>query len=237
MTAVVQSKVHEASASRAGILDFAQRKGIRRLCHFTRLSSLREMINDRCIKPSVALRPEQIIDSERYDRLRDHVCCSIMFPNVFLLNQHAEDMDDWCVLLLRHSLLGEPGVQFCPVNAATKSGEFVEPGLAGLEALYRDEVRLGSRHWKRGPSQPKSVPTDNQAEVLIPGTVPLDAAYEVVVASRIAHGHGQGLLRGWPPELGRRPELRTEELMFRKEAYYEYKLLPDPIPVSQGGEN
>ena len=228
--------VREASSTGANILDFAKRNGIRRLCHFTRLSSLRDMVNDRCIKPSVALRPAQIIDSERYDQLRDHVCRSIMFPNVFLLNKHAKDMNDWCVLMLRRSLLGQPGVLFCPVNAATKSGEFVEPGLAGLESLYGDEVRLGNRHWKRGPSQPKSVPTDNQAEVLIPGKVPLDAAYEIVVASDIAQGQVQAILRGWPPELGRRPELRTEERMFRKEAYYEHKLLPDPIPVSHREE-
>ena len=29
---------------------------------------------------------------------------------------------------------------------------------------------------------------------------------------------------------------RAIHWMFRKEAYYEHKLLPDPIPVSQDGE-
>ena len=80
------------------------------------------------------------------------------------------------------------------------------------------------------------MPTDNQAEVLLPGAIGLDAAYEIVVASGTAHGHVQAMLRSWPPELGRRPEVRIEERMFRKEAYYEHNLLPDPIPVSQGGE-
>ena len=228
--------VREASNTRARILDFARRTGIRRLCHFTRLSSLRDMVNDGCIKPSAALRADQVIDRERYDQLRGHVCCSIMFPNVFLLNQHATDINDWCVLLLSPLLLGEPGVLFCPVNAATKSGDFVESGLAGLESLYGDEIRLGSRHWRRGPSQPKSVPTDNQAEVLIRGEISLDAVYEIVVASDIAQARVQAILRGWPLELEPPPELRTEERMFRKEAYYEHKLLPDPIPVSHGEE-
>ena len=224
--------VQECSSGDAGIIDFAKRNGIRRLCHFTRLSSLRAMVKDRCIKPSIELLPEQVNDEERYDQRRGHVCCSIMFPNVFLLNEHARDMSDWCVLLLGRSLLGQPGVLFCPVNAATKSGEFVKPGLAGLESLYGDEVRLGNRHWRRGPRQPRSVPTDNQAEVLIPGRVPLDAVFEIVVASDAAERQLQGILRDWPPALGPPPERRTEQRMFRREAYYEYKLLPDPIPVS-----
>ena len=228
--------IRDASSSDAGILDFAKRIGIRRLCHFTRLSSLRDIVHDRCIKPSVELRPEQINDSERYDQLRDHVCCSIMFPNVFLLNEYAKDLSDWCVLILRGSLLGQPDVLFCAVNAATKFGELVEPGLAGLESLYRNEVRLGNRHWRRSPNQPKSVPTDNQAEVLIPGRIPLDAIDEIVVVSDVAQGQVQDLSRDWPPEVGQRPRLRTEGRMFRKEAYYEHKLLPDPIPISLSEE-
>ena len=228
--------VREASSDDASILDFAKRNGIRRICHFTRLSSLRDMVNDRCIKPSADLRPEQVNDSERFDRLRDHVCCSIMFPNVFLLNEYAIDLSDWRVLLLRASLLGQPGVLFCPVNAATRSGEFVRPGLAGLQSLFGDEVRLGNRHWRRAPRQPQWVPTDNQAEVLIPGQVPLDAVYEIVVASAAAQGRVEDILRDWPPESGLRPARRTEARMFRKDAYYEHNLLPDPIPVSHGEE-
>ena len=224
--------LEESSRGDASIIDFAKRNGIRRLCHFTRISSLRGMVTDRCIKPSNELRPEQVNDGERYDQLRDHVCCSVMFPNVFLLNEYARDVSDWCVLLLGRSLIGQPGVLFCPVNAATKFGEFVMPGLAGLESLYGDEVRLGNRHWRRGPRQPKSVPTDNQAEVLIPGRVPLDAVDEIVVASDIAGSQVRGILRDWPLALGPPPERRTEPRMFRKEAYYEHKLLPDPIPVS-----
>lgn len=171
-----------------GIRDFAKRKRIQRLCHFTRLSSLPGMIKDRCIKPSDQLRPEQIVDSERFDQLPDHVCCSIMFPNVFLLNKHvnkhATDVSDWCVLLLKRTLLWQQGAKFCPVNAATKSGEFVKPGLAGLESLYNKEVRQGNKFLKRGPCQPDSVPTDNQAEVLIPGGVDLAAVREGSLRSR-----------------------------------------------------
>lgn len=81
-----------------------------------------------------------------------------------------------------------------------------------------------------------SVPTNNQAEVLIPGRVPLDAVYEIVVASDAAKGRVRDILRDWPPELGPRPERRTEARMFRKEAYYEYQLLPDPVPVSRSEE-
>lgn len=181
------------------VLGLAEELRVRRLCHFTRLESLRLMIEDGCIKPSVEPAPDRVNDQDRFDGHLDHVCCSITYPNVYLLTTFAkDDLDAWCVLLLKRELLGEPGVRFCPVNAATANGQYVQDGPPGLKALFAEEVRVGNRPSKRAPRQPRSVPTDNQAEVLVPGRVSLAFLFQVVVASSAGRDRAEAILNRWP---------------------------------------
>ncbi|MYB37537.1 MAG: DUF4433 domain-containing protein [Gammaproteobacteria bacterium] len=215
------------------VLGLAKKRRIRRLCHFTRLESLRLMIEDRCIKPSTEVGPDWVNDKDRYDGHLGHVCCSITYPNVYLLNQFAkDDLDAWCVLLLKCDLLGEPGVRFCPVNAATANGQYVQGGALGFMTLFEEEVRVGNRPRKRTPRQPASVPTDNQAEVLVPGRVSLTFLLEVVVASNAGLDRAGAALRRWPSFWGMpKPQVRLEERMFRPEVYWDLKLFSDPLPL------
>lgn len=191
------------------------------------------MVEDHCIKPSADLPPNLVNDSNRFDGHRGHVCCSITYPNVYLLNQFAkDDLDAWCVLLLKRELLGEPGVRFCPVNAATANGEYVQDGYLGLKALFAEEVRVGNRPPKRAPRQPRSVPTDNQAEVLVPGQVSLAFVFEIVVASDAGRERVEAILKHWPSTRGTsKPCVRFEDRMFRKDAYWDSKLFSDPLPL------
>ena len=219
-----------------GIRRFADERRIPRLCHFTRLSSLRGIVRHGGIRPSAELRVDQVNDPERFDRHVGYVCCSVTFPNVYLLREFAgPNLNAWCVLLLGRDLLWQPGVLFCPVNAATAAGAFIDEGLPGLEALYVEEIAVGNRRWRRGPQQPLSATTDNQAEVLVPGEIPLASIQEIVVPTDRAHEEATDVLDGWPS--GRRsPKLRIEGRMFRPDAYWGGGLFADRLPVSGEGD-
>ena len=196
------------------------------------------MVEDGCIKPSSELERGQVNDESRYDGHRGYVCCSITYPNVYLLNRFAQggDIGDWCILLLKPDLLGESGVHFCPINAATESGRYVKDGPSGLEALFDEEIRAGNRPSKRSTRQPRSVTTDNQAEVLVPGQISLGSVFEIVVASNAVRCRAEAMLKPWHPEW-RRPEVRSEDRMFRPEAYWDAKLFSDPLPLSSAEED
>lgn len=190
------------------------------------------MVVDGCIKASANLPSNLVNDPLRADGHQAFVCCSVTYPNVFLLNKFAENLNDWCVLLLAPELLKEPSIRFCPVNAASEWGRFVQEGPTGFEALYEVEVVSGSRRFKRTSSQPKSVPTDNQAEVLVHGSVPLALVFEIVLPSNAAQKCAQLILSEWSPAL-KPPALRVESRMFRRESYWESGLLPDPLPIDE----
>ena len=220
-------------ATSTAVLEVAKGLRVRRLCHFTRLESLRLMVEDRCIKPSTELAPDLVNDPSRFDAHRGYVCLSVTYPNVFLLNQFAGDeVEAWCVLMLRRDLLAEPGVRFCPINAATANGRYVRDGAQGFQALFEEEIRFGNRPSKRNPHQPRSVPTDNQAEVLVPGRVSLAFLLQIVVASNATLDRTEATLTRWPSISGMpKPQVRLEERMFRPEVYWKQNLFSDPLPL------
>lgn len=219
-------------ATGAAVLQVVKGLRVRRLCHFTRLESLRLMVEDRCIKPSAELAPDLVNDASRFDAHHGYVCLSVTYPNVFLLNQFAgDDVEAWCVLMLRPDLFAEPGIRFCPINAATANGRYVRDGPQGVQALFEEEIRFGNRPSKRNPRQPRSVPTDNQAEVLFPGRVPLAFVFEIVAASDAGRERVEATLKHWPSTRETpKPGVRLEERMFRPEVYWELKLFSDPLP-------
>ena len=215
------------------ILQLARQRGIKRLCHFTRLSSLKQIVTDDCIRASANLPIDLVNDPLRADGHQAFVCCSITYPNVFLLNEFAKNnIDDWCVLLLAPNLLKESGVRFCPVNAASKWGRMVQEGPAGFEALYQVKVVSGSRLFRRTSRQPKSVPTDNQAEVLVPGSVPLAHIFEVVLPSSAAGLRAEAVVSEWPAAKSP-PRLRVESRMFQRHSYWDAGLFPDQVPIDE----
>ena len=96
------------------ILDHVARRDITRLVHFTRAESLKEIIQDqeiasiwrlRCRNRTVATN-----DLKRLDGHLDYVCCSVEYPNVYVLDRYSEENPDrqWVVLFLHPVLLGLP---------------------------------------------------------------------------------------------------------------------------------
>ena len=214
----------------ADIPELARQRGIRRLCHFTYLSSLRQVIADGCIKASAELPLDQVNDRTRADGHREYVCCSVTYPNVFLLDKFAKNLNDWCILLLRPELLGEAGIRFCAVNAASGWGRHVGEGPIAFDALFLDEVESGKRLLKRTARQPKSVPTDNQAEVLVPGSVPISFVFEIVLRSDVAYKETHSIIGNWPSTVAP-PALRVESRMFSIQSYWDSGLFSDPLPI------
>lgn len=169
-----------------------QRK-ITRLCHFTPSRNLR-----RIFKSPIGLLSTDLLrdlnkkfvltDTKRLDGHRDHVCCSVQYPNSWYLQKATERGDctsDWVVLLLCPSYLWMEGTLFCDTNAATEKGGRIRAGLKGFKALFADEVAVPGRaaHRTRA-SKPDCVPTDGQAEVLIPHLVRRDTIIGLVVRSK-----------------------------------------------------
>ena len=167
----------------------AIQRGITRLCHFTPSRNLAHIMSDAGgVLASRHLEDDESAifnptDKDRLDGYPDHVCCSIQYPNAWYFRKaRASDtlFLDWVVLLIRAHYLWQPGAKFCPRNAAAGYGRLVRCGLAGFDALFADSVE-GRETYSRGPKHPDWLPTDEQAEVLIPDQVGFGDVYGFVV--------------------------------------------------------
>ena len=160
----------------ASIKASAVRRGITRLCHFTPSRNLGHIAEDHLgILASKHLREDEKAifnptDSERLDGYPDHVCCSIQYPNAwYFIKARGRELlfRDWVVLLIKSHYLWYAGAKFCPRNAAAEHGRLVDEGAEAFEALFAETVE-GTHTYRRGRYHPAFLPTDQQAEVLIP---------------------------------------------------------------------
>ena len=176
----------------AAIRERAEARGITRLCHFTPSRNLVHIAADRTGVLSTARletderRVFNPTDPQRRDGFPGHVCCSIQYPNAWYFRK-ARGKDrlfrDWVVLLIRPRYLWDSGTKFCPRNAAAGRGKDVREGLAAFESLYAPVVRgTKGRVYRRLSAHPPWLPTDQQAEVLIPDRVEHDDLLGVAVA-------------------------------------------------------
>lgn len=155
-------------------------RGIHRLCHFTPSRNLAHMLsNGHGILASSHLRDDERAvfnptDLKRWDGHRNHVCCSIEFPNAWFFRsaRGAEQLfPDWVVLYLDPHYLWEQGTKFSPSNASRDCGAHVAEGLDAFRGLFAACVE-GKESFVRGEAHPSYLPTDQQAEVLVPDRVP-----------------------------------------------------------------
>lgn len=171
-----------------------QRRGITRLCHLTpsrklgHILSSPEGILSRYRLEQTAPEVLDANDPARLDGYLDYVNCSVEYPNTWYYRRVKERdplFVDWVALLLRPELLWHPGTLFCPTNAAAQRGALVRGGLEGFLALFAQEV-VGARGKKirRSSQMLPCCPTDDQAEVLIPVSVPRSMIEAVAVGSR-----------------------------------------------------
>lgn len=135
-------------------------------------------------------------DAVRLDGRQDCINLSIERINLYLFNvfrrkfeERFGDNEPWCVIEIDPSVMLMPGVVFARANAASSSvkASGTAPGLTGLMALYADRVvtpkRYGTRVDERAPDLPLACPTSIQAEVMVPGTIPLSKVIGLVFAN------------------------------------------------------
>lgn len=167
----------------------ASRRGITRLCHFSPSRNLAHILSGRQgILASRHLNADETAilnptDKLRWDGYRDHVCCSIQCPNAWYLSKARQDetlFKDWVVILVDARYLWQIGTMFCPRNAAAGRGRFVDSGREAYERLFASVVE-GTLTFRRGPAHPAFLPTDEQAEVLIPDRITIPDLLGVVV--------------------------------------------------------
>ena len=180
------------------IFDEIHRRRITRLCHFTRISSLRHIGEAEGLLSTSALyetkRTFYPTDSERYDGHPTHICCSIQYPNLRylkrLIESGAATTPHWAILLLDPELLARVDTGFCPVNASERSGARVSSGLEAFQSMFAQRVhsfaRSGTKEFKRSDRHLPSCPTTIQAEVLIAERIPSNSITGVVVSSPAA---------------------------------------------------
>lgn len=159
----------------------ATQRGITRLCHFTPSRNLVHIATD----PQGVLASQHLqdddkavfnpTDAHRFDGFPDHVCCSIEYPNAWYFRKaRGQDrvFNDWVVLFIKPHHLWAPGTRFCQRNAAANSGRNAREGAEAFDGMFAPSV-IGAydRSYTRSSSHPDFLPTDEQAEVLIPDRV------------------------------------------------------------------
>jgi len=188
----------DAPIDRRDFLYEIQQRGVSRLCHFTPIGSLRQITADGNLYSTAWLRERnpnfQGTDPERYDGYRDHVCCSVQYPNLRylrrLLSADGEAANKWVILLLNPELVTETDTGFCVVNAAEQRGSRVARGFDAFKSMFSGQVVSyaggGNRQFQRSQHHLPSCPTAIQAEVLIPQQIPNDVIIGAVVRSAAA---------------------------------------------------
>lgn len=165
---------------------------ITRLCHFTPSRNLLHIASDpNGILSTVRLRTDEkavfnATDIVRYDGFPDHVCCSIQYPNAWYFRTARNNENlfaDWVVLFIKPDHLWAPGTKFSERNASANRGAGVAEGGDAFDSLFRSEVPGAyGRVFNRTSNHPSWLPTDEQAEVLIPDRVAREDILGVAVA-------------------------------------------------------
>jgi hypothetical protein len=156
--------------------DILMDRGVTRLCHFTKFKSLTHIISsDEGILASkfISRDTKNITDKERYDGKLDHVCCSIQYPNSWLLKSDMHNNTDklfneWVVLYINLSILNYKEAKFCPCNASTDRGKYITNDVS---SLFADPVSC-KRVYCREVNMLDCCTTDGQAEILIKDNIP-----------------------------------------------------------------
>lgn len=169
------------------ILDQARGRGITRLCHFTKSANLAHILASREIRPVADLKANtdayRPADTQRMDGALGHTFLSIEYPNTWYLSRASErdpHFREWVILTLDVELLATPGAKFCPYNSARDGSAGARPGLEGFNGMFSPTV-TGNTRRQREPGHPAWWPTDDQAEMLLPGPIPLSAVKSVIV--------------------------------------------------------
>lgn len=158
-----------------------EKRGIKRLVHFSRLENLDSII-EFGLWPRTALDELKVRyiynDDSRMDGYSDASCLSIGFPNykMFYYCRMKNDKENWIVLTLSPDILWQKDCAFCHKNAASRD-------VACIPLHERKKTEAFFKLFEDGENFPKrsalripiSYPTNPQAEILV--FEPIEAEY------------------------------------------------------------
>lgn len=180
----------------------AIKRGISRLCHFTKLSSLPSIFETELL-PSAELKSRDIerfvVDGTKGEQHEEWIRVSVEYPNLWLLDafRRRRRGEEWVVLLLEPRLLARPQTKFSDVNAATRNGERIEAGSSGFENMYAQTVKPRNAAMNsRILTHLESCPTSLQAEVLIQGPIECSEFLGIVTESDETRNKVMQIMRG-----------------------------------------
>ncbi|HSQ88386.1 DarT ssDNA thymidine ADP-ribosyltransferase family protein [Romboutsia sp.] len=170
------------------LLEIIEQRGITRLCHFTKLNKVLHILAEADgIKSNIFIE-EGIIqknDKNRFDGHEDYISTSVQYPNIWYLNR-VKDLDPlfrkWVILCIDPSIILDKRTLFCETNAATRNGRLLKEGVEGFENMFKEIINV-KRYLKRTSKMLKCSPTDDQAEVMIYGSIPRDRITGIIVPS------------------------------------------------------
>jgi hypothetical protein len=132
-------------------------------------------------------RPFTPTDPARLDGYVNHISCTIEYPNLWYLDQAVQRdrvFREWVLLFLEPHYLWNAGTGFCPYNASRHAGRDVSQGFEAFKSMFASAVTgSGGVRRERSATHLSASPTDDQAEVLVRGPVPLVDIQAIAVAS------------------------------------------------------
>lgn len=150
-------------------------KNIPYLVHFTRVDNLPSILNNGFYPQSRKMELfggiPHINDELRIDNKKDHTCFSISFPNSRMFFRVRNTFGgNWAILLINKQILWEKECLFYQTNAASNSVRFNSiDNHKGSHAL--NTMFLSNDECPRESFLLDCDPTDEQAEVMIPGII------------------------------------------------------------------
>ena len=141
-------------------------------------------------------------DPQRSDGFLGHVCCTVEYPNAWYFKdarkQNRIRFREWVVLFIKPDYLWAVGTRFCPRNAAGNCGQGAHEGIKAFESMFALSV-VGARDktYTRTAGHPAFLPTDEQAEVLIPDRVAREDLLGIGVSTKVQAKSVATSLKRW----------------------------------------
>ncbi len=169
--------------------DILIKRGVTRLCHFTKFQSLTHIIcsaNGILSRESIRQDIKNVVDEARYDGELDYICCSVQYPNSWFLdiamNRNTDKLfEDWVVMYIDLDILRYRDAKFCPGNASKNNGAYINNHMEKIDEIFADKVPTFS--YSRTKQMPRFCPTDGQAEILIKDNIPRKCIIGIAVGS------------------------------------------------------
>lgn len=170
-----------------------QKRGITRLCHFTPSRNFGQIVAGKAgVLATRNLEADERTayaptDLQRLDGYKQHVCCSIEYPNGWYFDRARSGevlFRDWVVLMVDSEYLFDSRTLFSPRNASAGYGAGIAGGYEGFVRLFADGVEGAyGRTYTRSAQHLSCSPTDDQAEILVPDVIELEDVLAIGVRS------------------------------------------------------